>query len=116
MIDVDGYTDLERIGSGGLGDVYRATRTSTGGSVAIKVLREELSSNTDYSERFRREAKSASRIDHPGVVQVTDFGAAADGRLFLVMELIEGQTLSELVREGPVPPARAKPPMPEKLL
>lgn len=99
---------LQRLlGDGGAGQVYQGLHLELDKTVAIKVLHSEVSHSDEYASRFRREAKAASRINHPGVVAVTDFGTADDGRLFLVMELIEGQTLAELVQRGPFGTAQA---------
>lgn len=99
---------LQRLlGDGGAGQVYQGLHLELDKTVAIKVLHSQVSHSDEYASRFRREAKAASRISHPGVVGVTDFGTADDGRLFLVMELIEGQTLAEAIQRGPFGTSRA---------
>ena len=97
------YEILSRIGSGGMGVVYRARDTRLGRTVALKVLHDELADDDERNRRFEREARIVSSISHPGIATVFDFdreGATA----FFAMELIDGSTLRELLREGPLPP------------
>jgi serine/threonine-protein kinase len=75
--------------------------------VAVKVLRQELASDTEAVARFHREARSASRLDHDHIIRVTDFGQTDDGLLFLVMELLDGENLAQVLRRGPLPWRRA---------
>ena len=99
------YEILSRIGSGGMGVVYRARDTRLGRTVALKVLHDELADDDERNRRFEREARIVSSISHPGIATVFDFdreGATA----FFAMELIDGSTLRELLREGPLPPER----------
>jgi len=100
------YEVLERLGSGGAGVVYRGRQTHLGRFVAIKVLHQETASSTEWRRRFQREAIALSVLAHPNVVPVTDFGVD-HGLPFLVMELLEGQTLAALIKEGPLPLWRA---------
>src|SRR5207302_10109338 len=83
----------ERLGQGGMGTVYRAVHTLMDKPVAVKVLRGELATDAEAVARFHREARSASRLDHDHCIRVTDFGQSDDGLLFLVMELLDGETL-----------------------
>ncbi len=102
------YRLNERLGGGGMGTVYRATHLLIDRPVAIKVLSQRFVGDETAQQRFRREARAAGRMQHPNAVSVTDFGATADGYLYIVMELLEGQTLREvLMREGPLDTARA---------
>ena len=102
------YRLNERLGGGGMGTVYRATHLLIDRPVAIKVLSQRFVGDETAQQRFRREARAAGRMQHPNAVSVTDFGATADGYLYIVMELLEGHTLRDvLMREGPLEVARA---------
>ena len=101
------YEVLGRLGEGGVGVVYRGRQTHLGRFVAIKVLHQDAAGIPEWRRRFEREAKALSALAHPNVVPVTDFGI--DGGLpFLVMELLQGKTLGELIKEvpGPLPLGR----------
>jgi len=99
----DRYRLDERLAAGGMGTVWRAEDTLLHRDVAVKVLNEGLSSDDRFVERFRREAKSAAGLLHPNVAGVFDYGEE-HGRPFIVMELIEGETLADaLDRRGPFP-------------
>src|SRR4051812_14947500 len=87
----DRYLLVEKRGSGGSGTIYRGEHTTLGRKVAVKVLHEDLSRDEDAVERFRREATTISGIDNEHLVEVLDFGRAADGRLFFAMEYLEGE-------------------------
>ncbi len=102
------YRILERLGEGGMGAVYRAEHLELEREVAIKMLAPELSSRRVNVERFQREARTASKIGHPNIVDVFDLGRAADGTPYLVMQLLDGWDLDEeLVRTGGfLPPKR----------
>ena len=101
------YRIVSRIGVGGMGAVYRAEHTMMRRDLAIKVLLPELGGKEEFARRFEREAESASRLTHPNIISVTDFGRTREGSLFLVMEFLAGQSLSEAIAAGPMPPARA---------
>ena len=97
------YQVLERIGDGGMGTVYLAEHTTILKKFAVKVLSAELSLRAEHCDRFMREARSASMINHPNVVEITDFGKTPDGQPFFVMEYLQGKDLSQLVGEdGPM--------------
>jgi len=92
----------EQIGTGGMGTVYRAHQTTVGRDVAIKVLRVELARDEQALFRFGREARLAISLDHPNLVRVFLSGRLGDGRLYIVMELLEGRSLAdELDEHGP---------------
>ena len=92
------------IGIGGSGAVYRADQMALGRTVAVKILNEELSADTRMIKRFRDEAMSASRLNHPNCVSIIDYGQAQDGLLYLAMEYVKGPTLTQLlVNENPLP-------------
>lgn len=95
-----------RIGFGGMGDVYRALRLLIGDQVAIKILHAAHVSDPKAGERFRREAQAAARLKHPNAVSIYDFGVTSDGLVYLVMELVEGQSLRQIIKQqGPLAPA-----------
>ncbi len=99
---------LALLGEGGMGQVYRGHHEGLDRAVAVKVLRPEVSAVPARVARFRREARAASRLEHPHVVRIYDHGADADGLLYLTMELVEGETLAALVsRELGLEPERA---------
>ncbi|GEM_PF-556596 len=86
------------IGEGGMGAVYMAIQESLGRPVALKILSQSLSSNEEYITRFEREARAVAVLNHPNIVQVHDMGRDPEGFYFIVMEYVEGTTLSELVK------------------
>ncbi|MFO0711321.1 MAG: serine/threonine-protein kinase [Sandaracinus sp.] len=95
------YHIVGRVGTGGMGTVYRAEQRGLGRPVALKVLKAELVSDRETVGRFQREAKAMSLLVHPNTVRVFDFGEDPAGHLFLAMELLEGELLtSKLEREG----------------
>ncbi len=93
------YRLEKRRGRGGMGTVYEAVDTALERRVAVKVIREDLVGSAEAAERFRREARAAASFTHPNVVTVHDFGVAADSRAFLVMELLEGVTLRDELKQ-----------------
>jgi serine/threonine protein kinase len=98
--DLDGrYLVAEKLGHGGMGAVYRGTQTSVGREVAIKVVNSAMIGEPEVIKRFLREAKLASKLNHPHAVSVVDFGQTRDGVFYLVMELIRGQTLAQIIIE-----------------
>ncbi len=104
------YRVLEKIGVGGMGDVYKAEQLAISRKVAIKVLRPSSLAGEDrlFRQRFLREASSTARLSHPNTVKIFDSGETTDGQLFLVMEYLEGNTLSVINKaEGALPWIRA---------
>ena len=100
------YLITDQIGKGGMGEVYRATDTRLDRAVAIKVLRQEMADNRERRERFEREARTISSLNHPHICTLYDVGEQ-DGTHFLVMELVEGQTLEQRLQKGGLPLAEA---------
>jgi serine/threonine protein kinase len=96
------YRLEEVLGEGGVGIVFRAVREDDGAVVALKVLREELSADETYRQRFAREGRIASGLSHAHLVPVVDAGEA-DGRPYLATRYVEGATLADLLDEGPLP-------------
>ncbi|MFE6744261.1 serine/threonine-protein kinase [Kitasatospora purpeofusca] len=108
------YTLTERIGGGGMGAVWRAEDSVLGRPVAVKILHPALLADVMFAERFRREARMLALLDHPGIVDVHDYGeeeppdADGDRLAYLVMELVDGRPLDRvLAADGAFPPARA---------
>ena len=101
------YRIVSRIGVGGMGAVYRAEHTMMRRDLAIKVLLSELGGREEFARRFEREAESASRLAHPNIITVTDFGRTPDGSLFLAMEFLAGDSLTTAINGGPLPRERA---------
>ncbi len=92
------YRVLAPLGRGGMGAVYRVEHVMLKKELALKFLHPELGRLDEVARRFEREAEAAARLDHPNIVQVTDFGRTSDGMLFLVMELLQGQSLTDAIR------------------
>jgi serine/threonine-protein kinase len=104
----DRYQILSLIGEGGMGRVYLTEHVRMGRRSAVKVMSPNLALSADAISRFNREAANAAKINHPNVAQIYDFGETDDGLLYLAMELVEGETLREIIeRDGPMPLERA---------
>lgn len=99
---LDQYRVTKKLGSGGMGTVYIAEQTTVGRKAALKFLLPELGDNEEAVARFYREARSASALSHPNIVQVFNFGRMDDGTLYLAMEYIEGETLAGMLKRGPL--------------
>jgi serine/threonine protein kinase/tetratricopeptide (TPR) repeat protein len=99
------YEVVSFVGGGGMGEVYRARDTRLGREVAVKVLTAEFARDPLSAERFRREAQTASTLSHPHICTIHDTGEDG-GQLYLVMELLDGQTLQQIIETAPLPPSR----------
>ena len=104
----DRYHVMRKLGEGGMGTVYLAEHVKMGRKSAVKVMNPGMVNDADAISRFNREAANASRINHPNVAAVYDFGETADGLIYLAMEFIEGPSLTAVIAEaGALPPRRA---------
>ena len=100
------YRVLEKIGAGGMGEVYRAHDERLGRDVALKLIRPASSDNPDHLHRFEQEARAAAALNHPNILAIFDVGFDGDAP-YIVSELLEGKTLRQILFEGPVPIRRA---------
>jgi serine/threonine protein kinase len=99
---------LQKIGTGGMGSVYKAEQPAMKRMVAIKILHPKLTNRQDLASRFRREARAMAQLTHPNTVKVFTYGELEDGSLYIVMEFLEGRNLNRAVkRDGPLPLERA---------
>ncbi|HJW09410.1 MAG TPA: protein kinase, partial [Holophagaceae bacterium] len=100
------YEILAQIGAGGMGEVYRAKDTRLDRMVAVKLLPPHLQESADALVRFEREAKAVAALNHPNILAIYEFGR--EGAVaFAAMELLDGETLRERLRHGPLPPRKA---------
>src|SRR5215831_5825230 len=96
------YAITSHLGTGGMGEVYRATDSKLGRSVAIKVLPAAFASDADRLSRFRREAQVLASLNHPNIAHIYGLEESGDARC-IVMELVEGETLQAKIQRGPLP-------------
>ena len=101
---IGNYRVVAEIGKGGMGMVYRAEHVQLGRPVALKMLLPQLSSDPNIVQRFFNEARAASAIDHSGIVEIYDFGTHTDGRAYIVMALLRGESLEQRLVSGPLSP------------
>ena len=105
---IDQYRVVEFLGEGGMGTVFAVEHVALGRRYALKLLRSRLpEGDREASRRLLCEARAAARVHHPNIVDVFDFGSLPDGRPYLVMELIEGESLGDWIDRGPLLPAEA---------
>jgi serine/threonine-protein kinase len=108
QVVADRYHVVKKLGEGGMGQVYLAEHVKMGRRSAIKVMNPSMVHDPDAVARFNREASNASRINHPNVCAIYDFGETSDGLIYLAMEFIEGEPLTDLLeRDGALPVPRA---------
>ena len=96
------YEVLEKIGEGGMGEVYRARDTKLQRDVALKILPSELSGDPERAARFEREARTLASLQHPNIASIYGF-ENIDGIRFLIMELVEGDDLAQRMKQGRIP-------------
>jgi serine/threonine protein kinase len=101
------YKLLRVLGSGGMGAVYAAEQTNLGREVAVKLIKKSLVDEPGVIERFILEAKSVARLNHPNIITLHDFGEDVDGSLYICMELVQGVSLRDRMKNGPIPWAHA---------
>ncbi|MGN6182094.1 MAG: serine/threonine protein kinase [Thermoanaerobaculia bacterium] len=102
------YTIQERLGAGGMGEVYKATHTMLGSTRVIKIVRPQIAGNQDAQDRFIREARVSTKIHHPNVATLHDFASLPDGSHYMVWEYIDGENLAQRLRaRGTLPPRQA---------
>ena len=107
-IIADRYHVLRKLGEGGMGQVYLAEHVKMGRKSAVKVMNPGMVHDADAISRFNREASNASRINHPNVAAVYDFGETGEGLIYLAMEFVEGPSLTKVIEQmGALPPQRA---------
>jgi serine/threonine-protein kinase len=108
QVVADRYNIVKKLGEGGMGAVYLGEHVKMGRKSAIKVMAPSMANDPDAISRFNREAANASRISHANVCQIYDFGETPEGIIYLAMEFIEGQALTDLIeKEGALHPTRA---------
>ena len=95
---IGNYRVMRKVGQGGMGSVWEAKHEQLGRKAAIKLLRRELTADPQVMVRFFNEAKTASRVDHPSIVKVEEFGSLPDGTAYIIMEFLTGEPLSVRLR------------------
>ncbi|MEJ7603500.1 MAG: serine/threonine-protein kinase [Kofleriaceae bacterium] len=104
---IDGRYEIQvRVGEGGMGVVYKARQISIDRIIALKMLNQQMAGDPTWVQRFYNEAKACSRLQHPNTIRMFDFGQTSDGRLFMTMEFLDGQSLRAALSPGPLAPQR----------
>jgi WD40 repeat protein len=101
LLDLRSHELFDRLGRGGMGEVFRGKDPVLGRDLAVKVLRPELRGDPDTEGRFEREARVTGALQHPNIVPVHNLGRLPDGRLYFTMKLVRGRTLAEMLADGP---------------
>ena len=101
--EISHYRIIRKLGAGGMGEVFLAEDSTLGRKVAIKMLSETLAGSDQARQRLINEAKAAAALDHPNICSIYEVGEE-DGHVFIVMQYIDGQSLAERIRKGPLPP------------
>ncbi|MEE9190379.1 MAG: protein kinase, partial [Candidatus Neomarinimicrobiota bacterium] len=96
------YTIIEKLGEGGMGDVYKAEDTNLDRIVALKFLPVEMTRDKDMKTRFIHEAKAASALDHPNICNIHEIDETKEGQIFICMGYYEGKTVKEKTKPGPL--------------
>jgi len=102
-VRIRSFEVLAPLAAGGMGAVYRARDTKLGRDVAIKVLQDKLSEGREHLLRFQREARAASALNHPNIITIFEIDECDDGLPFIAMELIDGRSLRDVLKTGPLP-------------
>lgn len=98
--EIDGrFKIIEVLGSGGMGTVYKAYQPLLDREIAVKVIKRELSEDETVTRRFLKEARASSKLSHPNIIMIYDFGRTADGLLYIMMELLKGKSLSKVIEQ-----------------
>src|SRR3569833_3584298 len=104
---IDGrYEIQQRVGEGGMGVVYKARQMSIDRGIALKMLNQQMQGEQQWVQRFYNEAKACSRLQHPTTIRMFDFGQTQDGRMFMTMEFLDGQSLRDALQRGALAPQR----------
>src|SRR5215212_2587542 len=101
------YRTIRHLGSGAMGEVFLAHDDDLGRDIAVKLLPAHLAESAEHLFRLRHEARSASSLNHPNIVTIYEIGRDDDGRAFVAMEYVDGQTLRDLLLPGPMPVRKA---------
>ena len=101
---IGAYKIVRKLGEGGMGAVFECVQETIERRVAIKILHPEFARHPEFTARFINEARAVNRVDHPGLVQISDYGQLADGTPYIVMELLKGESLGSRLKQkqGPL--------------